>query len=100
MNAVANKSIKPNIKTTALHPTKRKNEIQPAGQLFDPAQAGSSPMCHHVIMDSISAQKKRILHKGEKNIHLDYAPIARFNCKAILHIFKSLLEKNIYSISL
>lgn len=44
MNAVANKSIKPNIKTTALHPTKRKNEIQPAGQLFDPAQPGSRPV--------------------------------------------------------
>jgi len=33
MNAVANKSIKPNIKTTALIPPQGK--IQPAGQHFD-----------------------------------------------------------------
>lgn len=43
MNVVANKSIKPNIETTALHPNKRKNEIQPAGQLFDLPKSGSRP---------------------------------------------------------
>jgi hypothetical protein len=41
---VANKSIKPNIETTALHPSTQKNEIQLVGQLFDPAQPGNRPV--------------------------------------------------------
>lgn len=64
MNAVANKSIKPNIKTAALHPTKRKNEIQPAGQLFDPISPGSRP----VSATTAAAQKysRTPFHRGRR----------------------------------
>lgn len=85
MNAVANKSIKPNIKTTALHSTQQKNEIQPAGQLFDPAQPGSRP----VSAIAAAAQKSSwtpFPHQSKNapeggNDYLKYAPMmSNFNC--------------------